>query len=244
MNSTYMYAFIKQVAVLFPTFILLFTVRGFFQALAAHCVGDDTPEENGFLSLNPLAHIDIVGTLMLSAIFAVLYKIESSGGGFLGMALILLSIFIGVRPYYPVLYDARNFRWHKPGIVITTLATTLSYLVLALLAMYAWVWGQYFLSNAPGAAQVVRQISDSLIEWSTIWAVISLIPVPPFDAGALLPVIFGETGQEMYDALEQYALFIFIGLFFIPGLKDIFLQGIGFVHFYLYQGLAYLVVLP
>jgi len=244
MNSTYLYAFIKQIAILFPTFMMLFTVRGFFQALAAYCVGDDTPEENGFLSLNPLAHIDIVGTLMLSSVFAALYKLEGSGGSFIGMALILVVIFMGVRPYYPVLYDVRNFRWPKMGVVITTLATTLSYLVLTLIAMYAWVYGQYFFSDTPGAVMVIRQVSESIIEWAVVWAVISLIPVPPFDAGALLPVFFGETGQEIYDVLEQYALLIFLGLFFIPGVRDFFLQGINFVHLHLYQGLMHLVVLP
>lgn len=245
MNIFYLYAFIKKIAVLFPTFILLFTVRGFFQALAAYCVGDDTPEENGFLTLNPLAHIDVLGTLMLSVIFAVLYKLdESAGGGMLGAALILVAIFIGVRPYHPVSYDSRNFRWQRMGVVITTLATTVSYLVLSLVAMYVLVYGTYFLSSMPAVLLVVKQICDSILNWAMVWAVISLIPLPPFDAGALLPVFFGETGQEVYDTLEQYALIIFLGLFFIPGLKDVFLHGIMVVMAYLYTALAYLVVMP
>lgn len=245
MNMMYMYTFIKQIAVLFPTFILIFTTRGFVQALAAHCVGDDTPQENGFLTLNPLAHIDILGTFMLATIFAVLYKLDGSGGGFLGALLILslASLFLGIRPYHPVTYDARNFKWEKFGVVITTLATTVSYLLLTLLAMYALVYSHYFIGLTP-AFLIVKQVTESIIEWAMVWAVISLIPIPPFDAGALLPVFFGEVGQEIHDTLEPYSLFIFMGLFCLPGVKDIFLYGINVVHFYLYHGLMYLVVLP
>ena len=47
---------LSDIAILFPVFILVFTFRGFFKALVAKLMGDDTPRQEGFLTLNPIAH--------------------------------------------------------------------------------------------------------------------------------------------------------------------------------------------
>ncbi len=244
MNSLYMYGFIKQVAILYPTFVILFTFRGFFQALVARVVGDDTPEENGFLTLNPLAHIDVFGVLLLALLFASLERLQNVGGGIVSILLFAAIMIIGVRPYYPVFADARNFKWPRLGVVATTLSTTIIYLLLTLASVYALVWGHYYLGGASAAFIIIQQMTGSIIEWATFWAVISLIPLPPFDAAALLPVFFGDMGQELHDFLEQYALFIFFGLFFIPGVSSWFLYALSVLRALVYQGLLYLVIVP
>jgi hypothetical protein len=245
MNNVTIYGFIKQVAILYPTFILLFTVRGFFQAWSARLVGDDTPQENGFLTLNPLAHIDVLGSLLFAFLFASIdYVQQGSRGGVLGMLFLLVIIFSGIRPYYPVYPDSRNFKWQRLGVLVTTLATTFSYLFLTLISMYALVWGHQWLGGLSGAFLILQQVTGSVIEWAMFWVVISLIPVPPFDAAALLPVIFGDIGQDVHDFLEPYGIFIFFALLFIPGVSDWFLAVIGAFRALIYQGLISLVYLP
>jgi len=244
MNAAGIYAFVKQVAILYPTFVLLFTVRGFFQALSARIAGDDTPEENGFLTLNPLAHIDVMGVLLLSLLFASVQQVQGMGGGIVSMILIFAIFVIGIRPYYPVVADARNFNWPRLGVIITTLGTTFSYLLMTLMSMYALVWTHYFLGGGSPSFMVVQQVTTSIMEWATFWAVISLIPLPPFDAAALLPVFFGEIGQTVHDALEQYGLLIFFGLFFIPGVSNWFLYGINVMRLFIHTGLIQLVLTP
>ena len=245
MNTVSIYGFIKQVAILYPTFIVLFTVRGFFQAWSARLVGDDTPEENGFLTLNPLAHIDIVGSLLFSLLFVSFdYVRQGAQGGLLGALFFLAIIFTGVRPYYPVFADARNFKWPRLGVVVTTLATTFSYLLLTLLSFYALIWGWYFLGDASAAYVIIQQIVESMVQWTMFWAVISLIPIPPFDAAALLPVLFGDFGQDVHDFLEPYGLFILIGLLWIPGISTWFFYVLNTVRIVLSHGLMYLVYMP
>lgn len=244
MNASFLVSFLSQTAILFPTFLLLFTVRGFFQALASALAGDAGPRENGFLTLNPLAHIDIYGTLILSAVFAGFSRFEGAGSTLITVILMTLVVLFGARPYHSVVIDPSQFRWPRVGIAMTTLAASVGYLMLALLGMYALVWGSLLIAPTSGVFQVGRLIAESVITWSMTWAVISLVPLPPFDAAALLPVVFGDIGQDIYDALEPYGFFIFIGLFWLPGVSHVFRAALGFCQFYLYEMLMHLVWIP
>ena len=241
MNNFHIYAFIKQVAILFPTFVLLFTVRGFFQAWAAYFSGDDTAHEEGFLTLNPLAHVDVLGALIFAAFFGGMQYAAASGSSILVWLFFALILFTGVRPYYPVPIDSSYFRWPRLGVVITTLSGTVSYLLLTLMSMYTLLIGFDLCGGMTPLFLIVQQIANSIIEWSMFWAVLSLIPIPPFDAGALLPVFLGEVGQKIYDFLEPYGLLILITLLWVPGVREIFLAGFHAVHLALYQGLMQLI---
>ena len=65
-------AALSEVVILLPVFLLLFTWRGFIQALFAKLMGDTTAEEDGFLSINPLAHVDLVGLLTILGVFFIM----------------------------------------------------------------------------------------------------------------------------------------------------------------------------
>jgi len=241
MNTMPLFSFLKHVSILFPTFLILFTVRGFFQALAAYWVGDDTAREEGFLTLNPLAHVDVFGVLLVSFLFAAISQFEGIMGHIVSACLLVLIFFAGIRPYYPAPVDAYNFRWPRLGVVVTTLSVTFSYCFITVLSAYALAYSHYFFGGASAVFRIVQLITTSIIQWAMFWAVISLIPIPPFDASALLPVFFGDVGQKVYDFLEQYTLLIFLGLFFIPGVSELFLQFISAARVVLYQWLMALV---
>ena len=204
-------------------------------------MGDNTPQYSGFLTLNPLAHIDVIGVLVFSCMFSFFIMLERGGNTFIGIILILLIILIGVRPYHPVHVNSDNFRSYKWGVTVTTLIGPFSYFLLTLLSMYALVYGFYFLGPQSSGYGVIKQIGGSIVEWALFWGVIGLIPVPPFDASALLPVLFGQVGQDLYDLLEQYALFIFLGLFFIPGVSNGFIHLLYIMRSAIYKGLMMLV---
>lgn len=88
-----------------PAVLIAITVHEFFHAYAAVKMGDRTPEYHGRLSLNPLDHLDPIGTLML--------------------------IFFRFGWAKPVPINPYNFRDYKKGTVIVSLAGPLSNLVLA-----------------------------------------------------------------------------------------------------------------
>ena len=81
-------------------------------ALAAWLLGDDTAKREGRLSLNPLKHFDLLGTLCM--------------------------VFAGVGWAKPVSTDPRNFKNPKWGMALTALAGPVANLLLAYLAMVAW----------------------------------------------------------------------------------------------------------
>ena len=64
-QSSFDYAEIVITLLSIPAYLLFFTARGYGQAWTARRLGDDTPALNGFLSLNPLAHINIIGFICL-----------------------------------------------------------------------------------------------------------------------------------------------------------------------------------
>jgi Zn-dependent protease len=241
MSQSFLLPFIQQIALLFPTFVILFTVRGFFQALFARIAGDNTASYSGFLTLNPLAHVEVGGSFILSCLFAALQRAEQAGGGLLFALIFLAVIFIGVRPYVPVPVVPDNFRSERWGLLLFALSGFTGYCLLALLSMYIIWYGFWLVGNQSPAFVVIQQVCASIIDWSMFWAVISILPIPPFDGGAFLPALFGRWGQEMYDTLEQYALFIFLGLFFIPGVSGAFLSLISTMRAVLYQLLMYAV---
>ena len=241
MNSLHVYAFLKHIAILFPTFVTIFTVRGFFQASAAYFVGDTTPRDEGFLTLNPLAHVDVFGTLCLSFLVASAHSVAARGGPSITMLLLALMVFLGIKPHYFVPIMASEFTHRRWGIFVTTLASTLSHLFVVLASMYTLLLSFDWLGGASPAFLIIQQVTSSMTEWALFWAVLSLIPIPPFEGGSLLPVFFGDVGQAVYDFLEPYGLFILLALLWLPGARELMLAGVNALHFLLYNGLMQLV---
>lgn len=239
MTHTFIHDLIREIALLFPTFLLLFTVRGFFQAASARLMGDNTPSYSGFLTLNPLAHIDVMGLLLLSVMFGFVMLSQNM---MYSIIIILLLIFVGMRPYHPVPVNSDNFRHYRLGIALTALSGSLSYFLLTLVALYVLTYCGKLLGLGHSVYLVIEQIAVKVVQLALFWGVIGLVPIPPFDASALLP-LFGQVGQDIYDFLEQYALFIFFGLFFIPGVSGIFMHILDVLRALIYAGLVKLLII-
>jgi len=63
---------LSSIATIFPAFIIVFTFRGFARAAVALWMGDSTAQRDGFLTLNPLAHVNVVGlSLILLAVIVL-----------------------------------------------------------------------------------------------------------------------------------------------------------------------------
>jgi Zn-dependent protease len=100
--------FILSLLITFPAILIAITVHEFFHAYTAVKMGDRTPEYYGRLSLNPLHHLDLLGTLML--------------------------IFVHFGWAKPVPINPNNFRNYKKGIILVSIAGPLSNIGMALIA--------------------------------------------------------------------------------------------------------------
>jgi Zn-dependent protease len=171
-----------------PVFIISLTLHELAHALAAYRLGDRTAKEMGRLTLNPIAHLDPLGSLILVLSYF-------SGWFLFGWA-------------KPVPVDPRNLRTSpQVGMAIVGAAGPATNFVLALAA-----GAVYAHSELSGDA---LRIVVSAITVNVILGVFNLFPIPPLDGSR---IIGGFMPREMYyrwAALDQYGMFAVFGLFFL-----------------------------
>lgn len=171
-------------------FWMLTAPHEFAHAWAATRLGDDTPRLQGRLTLNPLAHIDWLGTAILPALTSLL------GFGFLGWG-------------KPVMTNPAKLRGGLNGLALVALAGPGSNIALAILlggiARFAAP------GYPPGAEIAVRATLLSLY-----LALFNLLPVPPLDGSKLL--LAARIPVFLYQELARFGFVLLIVAFSASGL--------------------------
>jgi len=160
---------------------------------AALALGDSTAKYQGRLTLNPLSHLDPVGSFLVPLIGHI------AGGFIIGWAKPV--------PFNP--YNLKNQKW---GEALVAIAGPLSNIALAiifgLIIRIGFVYG--FMSQAFfGLASFVVMIN-------IILAIFNLVPIPPLDGSKILFAVLPYKWQGMRESLEKFGLilvFVFIFLF-------------------------------
>lgn len=222
-QNTYL-SLLNDIFILFFVFLTLFTFKGFIQALLAKLMGDNTGNESGFLSLNPLSHIDIWGLVTVLSVYFIIAGLFSESIP-RGMLFIILVAF-GAHMIKGVPIDDSNFKYHTLGGVLTALAGPIANFMLAMLA----ILGLKLLISLHPAQNIFLSffgVLHSIINISIIFGVIDLIPIPPFDGGKALRYILPSSMQSGLDVLEEYSFLILIFLFFAPVISDGFFSSIS-----------------
>lgn len=154
---------------------LLTTPHEFAHAWVATRLGDDTPRLQGRVTLNPMAHVDWLGTVILPAITSLF------GGGFIGWG----------RPVYS---NPGKLRWGLNGLALVAMAGPISNVIFAvILAAVA--------RAAAPVAPAVAQFAARGVDLSLYLAIFNMLPVPPLDGSKLLlaaripPVIYNEIAR-------------------------------------------------
>lgn len=181
-------------------------------ALAAWALGDKTARSRGRVSLNPLAHIDPFGTVLLPLIMIVL-------GG---------PVFAFAKPV-PVYLG--NLKHPKRDEVIVSLAGPVSNIVLAV-AFALLLHGVAGLSFTPGTAQALYAAATFLqlaVLCNLSLAFFNLIPLPPLDGSSLVVPFLSGRALDTYYQVQRYAMpILIIVLYLVPQVLRIDLVGIYF----------------
>lgn len=184
---------IVSFAVMLPLLLVSLSVHEMAHAWSADRLGDTTPRAAGRLTLNPLAHLDIWGTVALVVTF-----VASQGSFFFGWARPV--------PIDPALLARRRF-----GETLVALSGPFSNFGLAVLAGAA----SWALSGIWPAAAAALALPFYL---NMILAVLNILPIPPLDGWraltGLLPARYGATLDRLAP-YEQYVFLVFLALVFL-----------------------------
>jgi len=185
------------------TLIIAFTFHEFSHAWVAKQFGDDTAERAGRLTLNPLKHLDPIGTLMLIV------------GGF-GWAKPV--------PINPYLLNKRS----SSAEMFVSLAGPFSNLLLAILAAIPFRTGLIHYSTS--GSQYFPSVSQFLFEFIIInlaLLLFNLIPISPLDGEKVLSAVVPPRIASFMDTIRPYGPLILLGLIMLGRVGS--LDIIGFI---------------
>jgi Zn-dependent protease len=198
-------------------------------AWMSHKYGDDTAYLLGRVTLNPVAHIDPVGTLLIPI---VNFVIVVGAGGF--------SPLIGWGKSTPV----NPLRWRNKDVanVMVSLAGIMANLLLALIGFVILKVGLHtgLLGNADGRLgsfdEPVFLLLLQVVMMNVSLAIFNLLPVPPLDGSKILYSVLPASAHDTIDALERFSYIILIGLMYFGVISAIIAPVRRLILFFLLLG--------
>ena len=178
--------------ILYLGLLVLLTFHEFGHAWMAWKCGDDTARSQGRVSLNPLVHIDPIGTVILP----LLLIFTAPGGFFAGWA-------------KPVPVDPDNLRNPRTDDIMITLAGPWMNLLLAVAIMALARLG--YAIHPGGLVEVCKDMAHL----SLLLCFFNLLPFPPLDGSHVLRSLIGMS-YETYHQIARYGIFILILVLQIP----------------------------
>lgn len=190
---------LAQAAVVVPPLLLAVTFHEAMHGYAAYRLGDGTAKALGRLTLNPLAHIDPVGTLLVPGVLFV------SGAPFLfGWA-------------KPVPVNFHRLRRPKQDMTWVAFSGPLANLVLAVLS--AVVFHAFLAVGGPGEKETLSKYMLQMLAFSAhfnvLLAVFNLIPLPPLDGGRILVGVLPDPQAYAVSRIEPFGMYVLAALIFL-----------------------------
>jgi Zn-dependent protease len=184
------YIFVN-VLLIIPAIILHEVSHGY----VAYLLGDPTAKDRGRLTLNPIAHVDLWGTILMPAMMLLL----SSGQFALGYA-------------KPVPIDPRRMTRtsYQMGMLLTGAAGPVTNILLAVVAGIG-----FRICALLGAPYIVLYMFQFFTVINLVLAFFNLIPIPPLDGSRVVQYFLKGDALRAYARLEQYGFIIVLALVFL-----------------------------
>lgn len=188
---------------IFSLLVLLYSIiiHEISHGYAALALGDRTAEYEGRLTLNPIPHIDLVGTIILPVLSFLL-----PGSLLFGWA-------------KPVPFNPHNLRNQRWGEAIVAAAGPLSNIILALIF---GLFIRLYLIPAGLVDGAMSQLCQTIVLVNVTLAIFNLVPMPPLDGSKIITAILPQGWMKVRQSIERFGFvgvfifLIFIWQFFAP----------------------------
>lgn len=186
----------RRAIMIFVPLILSLAVHEFAHAWSAYRLGDDTAARAGRLTLNPFAHADLIGTILLP----------------------LLGVPFGWAKPVPI--NPGRFRKDVrmgTGVALTAAAGPISNIVLAVLATIGYALMARFAPDVVVGGNGVRALLETAIFLNVNLALFNLIPVPPLDGSRIVDGFMPYRMRPQWERLMAFSPFLLIAVFVFAG---------------------------
>ncbi len=199
------------IALRIPILLIVITVHEFAHARMAFHYGDATAQRQGRMNLNPINHLDPIGSLMI--------------------------LLVGFGWAKPVPINPLNFNQYRQGLRWVSFAGPMSNLIFgffSLLLFRILLVSGVFATGGSEFAALALQFFQQLIMINIYLALFNLLPIPPLDGSKILMSFLSDANLGIYRQLERYAPLILIGLIITGVLGSIIFPLAQFV-LYIYE---------
>lgn len=207
-------ALIHEVAILFPVFLCLFTFRGFFLAFIANFFGDTTARDEGYLTLNPFVHINLMNLVIL---MGIVYAISGAFGEVFPRTFVFLLLATS-GAHWIVQSPTSDTLFRRPKLhgILYGFAASIGYFIIGFFG--------FLLIKVINFAVLPHYVFLSIVEWlrclaeaAIFFGAMHLIPLPPMHAARILYHITSQQRHEFIDKMYEYETFVFLGAYLFLG---------------------------
>jgi Zn-dependent protease len=204
------FTLIQQICIWVLPVLLGITLHEVAHGYVANLCGDTTAKMFGRLSLNPLRHIDPIGTIAIPLLIGVLTH---------------FNFVIGYAKPVPINWN--QFRHPRRDMILVTLAGPFANILMAIMWAACFKIATFYHPESSMAALFLLVTARAGMLINLVLAALNLLPIPPLDGSRVVSSLLPPRKAMVYERIEPYGFYILILLMFTGALNYILMPLIS-----------------